>query len=152
MQLMSMLRGEGFGVEFKRVLFFGLFFMGFVLVLYAKEPANDVNHVPKELQKLELKLEKAIQKIDNQENEMVQKHLKICKNIEKQFKDAEDKKRGSKISKKQRKELSKKLAMEYRTIDMIKQLNMLSRDARKKEYESNVEKVFAKHDVYLSNQ
>ena len=76
-----------------------MFILGFVLTGRAEEPNINFVELQKELQKLELNLEKAILKIDSQEKEMLQKHLDICENIEKRFNDAQKKKRGSKISK-----------------------------------------------------
>jgi GTPase involved in cell partitioning and DNA repair len=152
MQVMRNLEGEGLIANFKKFILSGVAVLVIVMTLQAEEPVQSFAEVKKELQNLELKLEKAILEIDNQEKKMVQKHLEVCESIEKQLKDADEKKKGAKLSKKQRENLLKKLVMEYQTIDMIKQLNMLTREEKKRDFEKETKAFFDKHDMILSKQ
>ncbi|GEM_PF-4352082 len=150
MQKVRVLGQKFVGIEFKKMILAGIFVLVGLVSAMAEEPSNNVDDVRKELQNLEQKLEMAILEIDKKENQLIKSRIETCETIEKKLKDAKEKK--VRLSKKKRKNLQSKLEMEYRTIDMIKQLNMLTREAKKKEYENELEKVFAKHDVYLSVQ
>ena len=136
----------------RKSLLSGLTILVLVVSAWAEEPVNNSEKVQSELQKLELSFHKTILEIDAKEKEMVQEQIEICRTIQQQLKADEEKKPGGKLSKKKRAKLLQQQAVNCQTIDMIKQLNVMTREAKKKEYEKEVEKVFARHDVYLSDQ
>ena len=119
----------------KKVLIANLLVLLTVVFVQAEVPVTNVSDVQKELLSLEVKLEKAIQEIDKSEKEFVKEHLQLCAEIETRLKNAEEKKRGFRLSKKEKSKLVKKLNMEYQSINMIQQLNNLARETKKKDFE-----------------
>ena len=147
-------------IKKERSLHFGLkkaVLTGFIIfcvtvTVYSQEPELNRIDVQTQLETFELKLQNDLLEIANQEKQLIQRHDSICLTIESKIKEGNDKKSLAKLSQKEQNNLEERLEMEYRTIEMIKQMSMISRGEIRKEYELEVEDFFEKYDGYLSKQ